>query len=216
MNFTEKNLDAKIWLMGFPPPCLAQMYLFLKCLSHLFWQTSANVPSHLFSDIFSDTDNPHPQMEMTTLCSLPTNYDFWNAPKFLLHLFVDELTSNPLYQSPEQTQYRIRFPVTSIHLERGRYLTCPVKYTRLPWVPSGTESSCQGRRLGFDPWVRKIPWRREWLPTPAFLPGKSHGRRSLAGYSPWGCKGSSMTSQLRTQHTLFSRLNNILHTALCL
>ena len=40
----------------------------------------------------------------------------------------------------------------------------------------------------FDPWVRKIPWRREWLPTPAFLPGESHGQRSLAGYSSWGCK----------------------------
>ena len=37
---------------------------------------------------------------------------------------------------------------------------------------------------GFDPWVRKIPWRREWLPTSVFLPGKPHGQRSLAGYSP--------------------------------
>ena len=34
-----------------------------------------------------------------------------------------------------------------------------------------------------DPWVGKIPWRREWLPTPVFLPGESHGQRSLAGYS---------------------------------
>ena len=44
------------------------------------------------------------------------------------------------------------------------------------------------RRCGFDPWVWKIPWRRKWQPTPVFLPGKSHGQRSLAGYSPWGCK----------------------------
>ena len=35
-------------------------------------------------------------------------------------------------------------------------------------------------------WVGKIPWRRKWHPTPVFLPGKSHGQRSLAGYSPWG------------------------------
>ena len=41
-------------------------------------------------------------------------------------------------------------------------------------------------RLGFDPWVEKTPWRRAWQPTPAFLPGESHGQRSLAGYSPWG------------------------------
>ena len=39
-----------------------------------------------------------------------------------------------------------------------------------------------------DPWVRKIPWGREWQPTPIFLPGKSHGQRSLVGYSPWGCR----------------------------
>ena len=44
------------------------------------------------------------------------------------------------------------------------------------------------RRRGFDPWVRKIPWRRKWQPTPVFLPGKSHGQRSLVGYSPWGQK----------------------------
>ena len=46
----------------------------------------------------------------------------------------------------------------------------------------------QCRRSGFDPWVRKIPWRREWQPTPVFLPGESHGQRSLEGYSPCGCK----------------------------
>ena len=43
-------------------------------------------------------------------------------------------------------------------------------------------------RPGFDPWVGKIPWRRPWQPTPIFLPGESHGQRSLAGYSPWGGK----------------------------
>ena len=40
--------------------------------------------------------------------------------------------------------------------------------------------------MWFDPWVEKIPWRRKWQLTPVFLPGKSHGQKSLAGYSPWG------------------------------
>ena len=52
----------------------------------------------------------------------------------------------------------------------------------LPRWHCGKESACQGRRLRFDPWVRKIPWRRKWQPTPVFLPGESHGQRSLAGY----------------------------------
>ena len=48
-------------------------------------------------------------------------------------------------------------------------------------------------RQGFDPWVGKIPWRRAWQPTPVFLPGESHGQRSLVGYSPQGRKESDMT-----------------------
>ena len=39
----------------------------------------------------------------------------------------------------------------------------------------------------FNLWVGKVPWRRKWQPTPVFLPGKAHGQRGLAGYSPWGC-----------------------------
>ena len=48
-------------------------------------------------------------------------------------------------------------------------------------------------RPGFNPWVGKIPWRRKWQPTPALLPGESHGRRSLVGYSPRVHKESDMT-----------------------
>ena len=51
-------------------------------------------------------------------------------------------------------------------------------------------------RDGFDPWVRKMPWRRAWQPTPVFLPGESHGKRSLAGYSPWDRKESDMTEEI--------------------
>ena len=54
------------------------------------------------------------------------------------------------------------------------------------------------RRCWFDPWVTKILWRRTWQSTPVFLPGESHGQRSLAGYSPWGCKKTDTTEQLFT------------------
>ena len=49
------------------------------------------------------------------------------------------------------------------------------------------------RGHGLDLWVRKIPWKREWQPTPIIFPGESHGQRILAGYSPWGRKESDMT-----------------------
>ena len=54
----------------------------------------------------------------------------------------------------------------------------------------------QCRRCGFDSWVGKIPWRRKWQPTPVFLPGESHGQRSLVGCSPRGHKESDTTEQL--------------------
>ena len=52
------------------------------------------------------------------------------------------------------------------------------------------------RRHGFDPWVRKIPWRRKCEPTPVFLPGKTHGQRSLVGYRPLGRTESDMPEDL--------------------
>ena len=51
----------------------------------------------------------------------------------------------------------------------------------------------------FDPWVRKIPWRREWLPILVFLPEEFNGQRSLEGYSPWDHKELDMTQQLNNK-----------------
>ena len=64
-----------------------------------------------------------------------------------------------------------------------------------PGGPEGEESACDvgDRSLEIDPWVEKIPWRREWLPTPVFLPGEFQEQRSLAGYSPWSRKESDTT-----------------------
>ena len=56
--------------------------------------------------------------------------------------------------------------------------------------------SLSSRRRGFNAWVGKILWRRKWQPTPVFMPGKSHGPRSLVGYSPWGHKESDPTQWL--------------------
>jgi len=67
-----------------------------------------------------------------------------------------------------------------------------LKYTgEYVGFPGGSVVKRQCRSPGFDPWVRKIPWRRKWQPTPVFLPEKFHGQRSLAGYSPWGHKRAS-------------------------
>ena len=75
-----------------------------------------------------------------------------------------------------------------------------------------TDRCRRRKRHRFDPWVRKIPGRRKWQPTPVFLPGKSHEQGSLEGYGPWGSKESD--SNEATQHTQqVSSLRNLLSNA---
>ena len=57
-----------------------------------------------------------------------------------------------------------------------------------------------------NPWVRKIPWRREWQPTPVFLPGKYHGWRSVAGRSPWGLRDLAT----ERKHKVAERLTTVI------
>ena len=98
--------------------------------------------------------------------------------------------------------------------EKGSYLispelVLPISSTnllmRFPDGSDGKESACNAgdardadsirtcKRWGFDPWIGKIPWRREWLPTPVFSPREFHRQRSLADYSPWPGKELNMT-----------------------
>ena len=100
--------------------------------------------------------------------------------------------------------------VASPELERGVAPLHPPVPVQLPLLgcglapfspdfPGGSDSKSiclQCRRPRFDPWVVKIPWRGKWQPTPVFLPGKSHGQKSLASYSPWGHTESDTTERL--------------------
>ena len=81
----------------------------------------------------------------------------------------------------------------------------------LPTWLSGKESTCQCRRSGFDPWVRKIPWSRKWQQTPVFLPRKFHGQRN---YSPWSHKELDTTERLSTN--IHKSISTIFSTALFL
>ena len=66
-------------------------------------------------------------------------------------------------------------------------------FSGLPLCLRGKQFDCLCRRLGFDPWVGKILWRRKWLPTPGFLPVNSNTWGSLAGYGPRVAKESGTT-----------------------
>ena len=73
----------------------------------------------------------------------------------------------------------------------------------------------QCRRPGFNPQVEMMPWRREWQPTPVFLPGEFHEQRNLAGHSPWGRKELDTTDRLTLSLSLLSDPHiSVLSTAL--
>ena len=83
------------------------------------------------------------------------------------------------------------------------WYTITYMYTCFPDAATGKESTYQCRRpkrLGFDPWIWKNPWSRKWQPTPVFLPGESHGQRSMVGYCPWDQKESTEWAHTHT-HT---------------
>ena len=71
---------------------------------------------------------------------------------------------------------------------------------------NGEEFVCRCRRLRFNPWVGKTPWRRKWQPTPVFLPGESHGQRSLVGYSPWSRMSRTQLKWLSMQRWIWKPL----------
>ena len=135
-----------------------------------------------------------------------------------LHQHLAKLQCKPLVSilsnsSSNQVSHWVRQYIGSFwvlehkHLWRLFWLPHPVSVTALPmgrptvrWL-SGKESTCRCRRhkrRRFDPWVGKIHWSRKWQPTPVFLSGKSHGHRSLVGYSPWGCKELGITEWAHT------------------
>ena len=102
-------------------------------------------------------------------------------------------------------------------LEKERAIHSSTIAWKIPWTEEpGRLQSTGSQRVGqdwatslfhfycmyvFGSWVRKIPWRRKWQSTPVLLLGKSHGQRSLVGYSLWGGKESDMTERLHTHFT---------------
>ena len=116
------------------------------------------------------------------------------------------ITKSMTRKSKEQFQHEVRIGSSLQHLG-------------LPYNTWGFPSGyLQCKRPRFDPWVGKIPWRRERQPTPVFLPGESHGQRSLGVYSPWGHKeldtNERLTLSLALQHlhTHHHHQESIVHT----
>ena len=93
----------------------------------------------------------------------------------------------------------------------------PVLYTGLRHDQVGLEVNTRlqcrrQKRCWFDSWLGKSPCRIAWQPIPVFMPGESHGQGNLAGYSPWGCRESDMTSCLVHMHRNTVNINFLLYS----
>ena len=132
--------------------------------------------NNIFTAILCSWQNLQEDTEISQLLSALTN-----AWSFSLSISFNKMVQFVLNNLIFKTVFHSRntFP-SSVEIVK--------KLTHTSWL----RICLQCRRPGFDSWVGKIPWRRKWQPTPVFLPGESHGQRSLAGYSIWGHTESGM------------------------
>ena len=122
------------------------------------------------------------------------------------HILVTSCLSVTFGSSQDTAHFFIIIIFVTMLCGQGSLLLLLQKYWGLPRWPSWKRIHLPRRRCkwcGFLPWVEKIPWRQPRPPTPVFLPGESHGQRSLVDCSPWGCKESDMTESdvARSMHT---------------
>ena len=97
-------------------------------------------------------------------------------------------------------EIRMHIPKCNTCFNEMGLIICIWLYCGLPRRLCGKESACQCRRHGFHLWVGKIPWRRKWQPTLVFLPGESHGQRSLVGYRARVAQSRNDGSNLARTH----------------
>ena len=128
-------------------------------------------------------------------------------PQWLKYHLSPSCLLGPRLKTHELLEERFHILYThSSFIQQTFILPTYSKYWDFPGGASGEESACQCRRCkrlkrcGFDPCVRKIPWRRRWQPTPVFLPGKSHGQRSLQFMADFSSQGRK-----RVRHTLVTK-----------
>ena len=119
------------------------------------------------------------------MCAVTVTSAFWDYQKNEMRELADYLL-NVIDLNPFEPASPIMpsWPLLLLSLQAASVQEGLGEPAGLPWWLRQYRVSLQCKRPSFDPWVRKIPWRRACLPTPVFLPEKSHGLRILAGYSP--------------------------------
>ena len=182
----------------------------LQHFGHLMWRTNSLEKTLMLGRIEGRRRTGRQKMRwldgITDLMdmSLSKLWEFWRTekPGMLQSMELQRVRHNWGPELTDSDGYIFRFLICLLLLffsqlfvrshqtaqnEKEWNYTLTIHHRGFPGGANGKEPTCQCRRYKrcrFDPWVGKIPWRRAWQSTPVFLPGESHGQRSLVGYSP--------------------------------
>ena len=129
-------------------------------------------------------------------------------------IYIKKLALILMFRTGYHTIYILPIYLSLYVYKHIKYINIYIYIFGFPGGASGKEPTCQCRRCkkqrsSFHPWVRNIPWRKSWQPTPEFLHGESHGQKSLVGCSPWGCKELVMTEAMEPWHTEYLKLKQL-------
>ena len=189
-NVSSWNIFYLLLLLLAPLPFLTELFIECALLKRKPFKGEDILPPIETMQLLIRTR--HPNSKMSGLCC-PTPHkskwcELWNIFSALSVLDLTKIFT--LYNEIiSKRSFRIRNSISSwtyrsqSEQEQGVWKLL----WGFPGGANGKEPACQcskHKRCRFSPWVGKIPWRRAWQPTPVFLPGKSHGQRSLEGYSP--------------------------------
>ena len=119
------------------------------------------------------------------------------------------MSSGPTLKTQEPKDQGLRAEEDGCPAAAERECALPLPFGGFPGGSEGKVSERLCGRFGFSPWVGNIPSRRKWQPTPVLLPRKSHGWRSLVGYSPWDTKSHTQPSIFTSAFCFIWALNKL-------
>ena len=162
----------------------------IKAIHNLIWKG----PMRLFSSKDRHSINHRLQI-LSALSSawISSFLDIWFIPQMMQFKAIEWIQSDCFSW---RGAGNVRWEVLAYILVWDSGVTLSRTPGGLPWWLRQSRICLQCRRPSFDPWVRKIPWRGEGLPTPVLLPGEFHEQRRLVDYSLWGLKESDTTEWL--------------------
>ena len=192
-NYKVMGRFSTVWRAGMPNLHIVQGELYCVLCSELSKWTISCCPdtTHFFLPPFLSLHILCLLLKLSTMACFP----------FSRHPGPCALLPSTSTQAPLTDHHLLKWHPFKVHLKCPFFkkLFLPTHAKVLPRWLSSKDPAWQCKRHRSNPWVREIPWRTKWQPTPVFVSGKFHGQGTVAVYNPLGHKESDMTEPAHTQ-----------------